>query len=263
MMGRVTAVILDWAGTTVDHGSLAPVRTLQKLFAGRGMAVTEEEARRDMGVHKKDHIRALLRAKTGGPPDEAPDEADVEDLFAAFIPMQMDSLAAYSAVIPGVPATVEELRARGVKIGSTTGYTRPMLELLLACAAAQGYQPDCAFCPDDAGAGRPWPWMCYLNAIRLRTYPMDTMIKIGDTISDIEEGSNAGMWTIGIARTGNMIGLTAEELAALPATEQAARLDAARRKLSKAGAHYVADAVADCIPLVDAIEERLAKGERP
>ena len=263
MMGRVTAVILDWAGTTVDHGSLAPVRTMQKLFAGRGMAVTEEEARRDMGVHKKDHIRALLRAKTGGPPDEAPDEADVEDLFAAFIPMQMDSLAAYSAVIPGVPATVEELRARGVKIGSTTGYTRPMLELLLACAAAQGYQPDCAFCPDDAGAGRPWPWMCYLNAIRLRTYPMDTMIKIGDTISDIEEGSNAGMWTIGIARTGNMIGLTAEELAALPATEQAARLDAARRKLSEAGAHYVADAVADCIPLVDAIEERLAKGERP
>ena len=268
-MGRVTAVILDWAGTTVDHGSLAPVRTLQKLFAGRGMAVTEEEARRDMGVHKKDHIRALLRAKTGRLPGEAPDEADVEDLFAAFIPMQMDSLA-YSAVIPGVPATVEELRARGVKIGSTTGYTRPLLDLLLAIAAAEGYQPDCALCPEDAGAGRPWPWMCYLNAIRLRTYPMHTMIKIGDTISDIEEGSNAGMWTIGIARTGNMIartgnmiGLTAEELAALPATEQAARLDAARRKLSDAGAHYVADAVADCIPLVDAIEKRLAKGERP
>jgi phosphonoacetaldehyde hydrolase len=91
---------------------------------------------------------------------------------------------------------------------------------------------------------------------------MHTMIKIGDTISDIEEGLNAGMWTIGIARTGNMIGLTAEELAALPAAEQAARLDAARRKLSEAGAHYVADAVADCIPL-EQIEERLAKGERP
>jgi phosphonoacetaldehyde hydrolase len=258
-MGRVTAVIFDWAGTTVDHGSLAPVRTLQKLFASRGVAVTEEEARRDMGIHKKDHIRALLCAKAGG----AADETEVEDLFAAFIPMQMDCLVAYSAVIPGVAATVAELRARGSKIGSTTGYTRPMLDVLLASARAQGYQPDCAICPDDTVAGRPWPWMCYLNAIRLRTYPMHTMVKIGDTISDIEEGRNAGMWTIGIARTGNMIGLTAEEVAALSAAEQAVRLDAARRKLGEAGADYVADAVADCIPLIDAIEERLAKGERP
>jgi phosphonoacetaldehyde hydrolase len=258
-MGRVTAVVFDWAGTTVDHGSLAPVRTLQKLFAGRGMEVTEEEARRDMGVHKKDHIRAILRARIGAPPDEG----EVESLFAAFIPMQMDCLVAYSAVIPGVPATVEELRARGIKIGSTTGYTRPMLDLLLASAAAHGYRPDCALCPDDTVGGRPWPWMCYLNAIHLRTYPMLTIVKAGDTVSDIEEGLNAGMWTIGIARTGNMIGLTADEVAALPAAEQASRLDAARRKLSEAGAHYVADAVADCIPLVDAIEERLAKGERP
>jgi phosphonoacetaldehyde hydrolase len=258
-MSRVTAVVLDWAGTTIDHGSLAPVRTLQKLFAGRGVAVTEAEARRDMGIHKKDHIRALLRAKMGAPPNEG----EVEDLFAAFIPMQMDCLAAYSAVIPGVPAAVAELRVRGIKIGSTTGYTRPMLDLLVANAAGEGYQPDCALCPDDAGAGRPWPWMCYLNAIRLRTYPMHTMVKIGDTISDIEEGSNAGMWTIGIARTGNMIGLTAEEFAALPSAEQAARLDHARRKLTEAGAHYVADAVADCIPLVEQIGERLARGERP
>jgi phosphonoacetaldehyde hydrolase len=258
-MGRITAVVFDWAGTTVDYGSLAPVRTLQRLFAGRGVMVTEEEARRDMGIHKKDHIRALLRAKAGG----LPDETEVEELFATFIPMQMDCLAAYSAVIPGVASTVAELRARGVKVGSTTGYTRPMLDLLLAAAAAGGYQPDCALCPDDTIAGRPWPWMCYLNAIRLRACPMHTMVKIGDTISDIEEGANAGMWTVGIARTGNMIGLTAEELAALPAGEQAARLDSARRRLAEAGAHYVADAVADCIPPIDAIEERLARGERP
>ena len=258
-MPKTSAIIFDWAGTTVDFGSLAPVRALQRLFAGRGLAVAEDEARRDMGIHKKDHIRALLRAKMGA----AADEGQVEDLFAAFIPMQMDCLAAYSKVIPGVPATVEALRARGIEIGSTTGYTRPMLDLLLETAAAQGYQPDCALCPDDAGAGRPWPWMCYLNAIRLRTYPMHTMIKIGDTISDIEEGLNAGMWTIGIARTGNMIGLTAEELAALPAGEQAARMDAARRKLIEAGAHYVADAVADGLPPIDRIEQRLASGDRP
>ena len=183
-MPKTSAIIFDWAGTTVDFGSLAPVRALQRLFAGRGLAVAEDEARRDMGIHKKDHIRALLRMKTGG----RPAETFVEELFAEFIPMQMECLAACSAVIPGVVETVEKLRALGIRIGSTTGYTRPMLDVLLAQAAKEGYTPDCALCPDDAGAGRPWPWMCYLAAIQMKTYPMHTMIKIGDTISDIEEG---------------------------------------------------------------------------
>jgi len=258
-MPKTTAIIFDWAGTTVDYGSLAPVRALQRLFAGRGLNVTEDEARRDMGVHKKDHIRALLRVKIGGQPSEAA----VAELFAEFIPMQMECLAACSAVIPGVVETVEKLRALGIRIGSTTGYTRPMLEVLLAQAAKEGYLPDCALCPDDAGAGRPWPWMCYLAAIQMRTYPMYSMIKIGDTISDIEEGLNAGMWTVGVARTGNMIGLSEEQLAALPAGEQAARASAAHRKLGDAGAHYTIDAVADFYPLLEQIEARLAKGERP
>jgi phosphonoacetaldehyde hydrolase len=258
-MPKTTAIIFDWAGTTVDFGSLAPVRALQRLFAGRGLDVTEDEARRDMGIHKKDHIRALLRVKTGG----RPAETFVEELFAEFIPMQMECLAACSTVLPGVVETVEKLRALGIRIGSTTGYTRPMLEVLLAQAAKEGYTPDCALCPDDAGAGRPWPWMCYLAAIRMRTYPLCTMIKIGDTISDIEEGLNAGMWTVGVARTGNMIGLVEEQLAALPAGEQAARVSAARSRLGDAGAHYTIDAVADFYPVLEQIEARLAKGERP
>jgi phosphonoacetaldehyde hydrolase len=258
-MRKITAVIFDWAGTTVDFGSLAPVRALQKLLAGRGIEITEEEARRDMGIHKKDHIRALLRMKTAGQFTEA----TVEEFFAAFIPMQMESLVACSSVIPGVVETVEKLRALGIRIGSTTGYTRPMLDVLLAQAAKEGYAPECALCPDDTIAGRPWPWMCYLAAIQMRTHPLSTMIKIGDTVTDIEEGLNAGMWTVGVARTGNMIGLTEQQLAALPPGEQAARTSAARRKLSDAGAHYTIDAVADFCPLLQQIEERLAKGERP
>ena len=256
-MRAVTAVIFDWAGTTVDHGSLAPVRTLQSLFRAHGMEVSEAEARRDMGIHKKDHIRALLDAKTGGPPREEL----VEQWFAQFIPMQMECLAAYSAVIPGVPEAVQRLRARGIRVGSTTGYTRPMLDLLLERAAAEGYTPDCALCPDDTAAGRPLPWMCYLNAVRLGTYPMHSMVKVGDTISDIQEGLNAGMWTVGVARTGNMIGLSAEALAALSPAAQSALLAGARSRLREAGAHYVIDSVRDLD--LDPIELRLERGERP
>jgi phosphonoacetaldehyde hydrolase len=252
-------VIFDWAGTAVDFGSLAPVRALQRLFAGRGLQATEEEVRRDMGIHKKDHIRALLRIKSG----RQPREATVEELFAEFIPMQTESLAECSAVIAGVAETVAGLRERGIRIGSTTGYTRPMLDVLLERAAKEGYVPDCAFCPDDTVAGRPWPWMCYLAAIEMRTFPMHTMVKVGDTVSDIDEGRNAGMWTVGVARTGNMIGLTAEQLGALDPGEQGARMASAHRRLSSAGAHHTIDAVADFYPLVEQIEQRLARGERP
>src|SRR5436190_14020266 len=82
-MMRIQAVIFDWAGTTVDHGSLAPVRAVTEVFRGRGVAVSDAEARRDMGIYKRDHIRNLLfdaavsarwLARFGA----APEEADVE-----------------------------------------------------------------------------------------------------------------------------------------------------------------------------------------
>jgi len=265
---RLQAVILDWAGTTVDHGSLAPIRVLQKVFADRGIEVTDEEVRRDMGVLKKDHIRALLRLpRVAGRWERryqrVPGENEVESLFADFIPRQMECLAQHSTVIPGVSHAVERLRERGLKIGSTTGYTRPLLDVLLPHAAKQGYRPDCALCPDDVGAGRPLPWMIYENAVRMKVYPLEAVVKIGDTVSDIEEGLNAGTWTIAVVRTGNMIGLTEEEWRRLPQPECAVRLEDAGRKLLDAGAHYVIDTLGDIDPIVNQIEVRLQAGERP
>jgi phosphonoacetaldehyde hydrolase len=266
--GPVKAVILDWAGTTVDHGSLAPVRVLQEIFAHRGVPISEEEARRDMGVLKKDHIRKILFAQdistrwrlTVG---HEPAEADVDSLFADFIPRQLDCLVKYSNVIEGVTETVARLRKRGIKIGSTTGYTRAMLDLVLAPAAKEGYAPDCAICPDDVGAGRPHPWMIFANAIRLQVEPLAAIVKIGDTPVDIEEGLRAGVWTIGVARTGNMVGLSAEDFDALMPADKAARVENARRLLAAAGAHEVIDAVAECEPALDAIEERMRRDEGP
>lgn len=266
--GPIRAVILDWAGTTVDHGSLAPVRVLQEVFGRRGVTITEEEARRDMGVLKRDHIRKILFAhdisarwsKTAG---HEPTEADVESLFANFIPLQLECLVKYSTVIEGVADTVARLRKRGIKIGSSTGYTRAMLDLVREAARKQGYTPDCAVAPDDVGAGRPHPWMIFANAIRLQVEPLESIVKIGDTPVDIEEGLRAGLWTIGVARTGNMVGLSAEDFAALAPAEKAARIENARRQLAAAGAHEVIDAVAECEPALDAIEARMRAGERP
>ena len=266
--GPVKAVILDWAGTTVDHGSLAPVRVLQQVFARRGVPISEEKARRDMGVLKKDHIRKILfgpnvSAQWRDAVGHEPTEADVESLFANFVPLQLECLVKYSAVIDGVAETVARLRKRGIKIGSTTGYTRAILDVILRPAAEQGYQPDCAITPDEVGGGRPHPWMIFANAIRLQVEPLEAIVKIGDTAVDIEEGLRAGVWTIGVARTGNMVGLSAEDFAALAPAEQAMRLENAQLQLSAAGAHEVIAAVADCEVALDAIEARIRHGKRP
>jgi phosphonoacetaldehyde hydrolase len=183
---------------------------LQRVFAHREIEISEEEARRDMGVLKKDHIRSLLCIPRVADSwrsqyQETPGEDVVEALFTDFVPQQISCLAECSSVISGVADAVQRLRGRGLKIGSTTGYTRPMLDVLLPHAARQGYAPDCALCPDDVGAGRPLPWMIYENAISMKVYPLEAVVKVGDTISDIDEGLNAGTWTIGVSQTGNMV----------------------------------------------------------
>jgi len=263
----IRAVMLDWAGTTVDHGSVAPVVVLQKLFAGRKVELTAEEARRDMGLLKRDHIRTLLetpsiRNRWSTVTGRAPVAEDIDSLFEDFRSLQPGILAAHSQVIEGVAETVSRWQAQGLRVGSSTGYTREMLLPIAVQAAQQGYRPDAAVCPDDVGGGRPAPWMLQRNAQMLDVYPPVACVKIGDTVSDIEEGRNAGMWTIGITRTGNLIGLDAATWKQLSATERQARLGAAAKTLFAAGADYVAEDVAGCDDILAEIDNRLREENR-
>lgn len=265
---RLRALVLDWAGTTVDFGSLAPARTIQQVFESIGISLSEDEVRRDMGLAKKDHIASILSmprvrdawlAVRGSLP--TPDEADV--LYEMFVPLQLSCIAEYSALIPGVVESVQRFRKRGLKIGSTTGYTRAMLDLLVETSAKAGYEPDCNICPEDVGSSRPGPFMLYENAIRLRVYPMAAIAKVGDTPADIHEGLNAGAWSIGVAATGNAVGLSYEEFQELPARERDARVANARAQLQRAGAHYVVDALADLDTVLDDIDARLSSTGSP
>jgi phosphonoacetaldehyde hydrolase len=267
-MKRLEAVIFDWAGTMVDHGSLAPVKAVTALFALHGIQVTDDEVRRDMGIFKKDHIRRVLQqpriaaewsSKTG----RAVGEEDVEKLFAEFNPIQMKVLGEYAQLIAGAAEISETLQSRGLSVGSTTGYTRPMLDVLVARAASAGYRPAAALCPDDAEGGRPLPWMCLKIGLLFRLSCTAAAVKVGDTVSDIQEGLNAGMWAVGVAATGNEVGLSAAELAALPEHDRKRRSALADETLRRAGAHYVIDSVQDLLPVLEAIELRLAAGERP
>jgi phosphonoacetaldehyde hydrolase len=265
---HLRAVILDWAGTTVDHGSLAPVEALKRVFAENRVEITAAEAREHMGVLKKDHIRSILSiprvadewARVHGP---HPAGSDVDRLFSEFLPKQAEILARLSEPIEGVPETTARWKRDGLRIGSTTGYTRALLDIVSAAAARRGFSPEASVTPDETGAGRPAPFMCYRNAIELQVYPLWGCVKIGDTPSDIAEGLNAGMWTIGITRTGNEVGLSKSEFDALSPADRVEVERHARGRLRIAGAHYIAEAVAECDPFLLEIDRRIASGERP
>jgi phosphonoacetaldehyde hydrolase len=266
--GSVQAVILDWAGTTVDFGSFAPTAVFLRLFENQGVVITAEDARSGMGLMKKDHLRTILSRPSVAESWKAAhgsfaSEADIDNLFVSFVPMQIDVLKEYAEPIPGCLDAIRELREYGIKVGSTTGYIRSMMDVLAPVAKEKGYEPDCIVCPDDVPAGRPFPWMVYQNLMQLGVYPMQSVVKVGDTLADIEEGLNAGAWTVGLSLTGNLLGLSEEELAALSDDEQLFAQDKAEEQLYRAGAHYVIDGIWDLPDVVEEINDRLLAGESP
>jgi phosphonoacetaldehyde hydrolase len=138
-----------------------------------------------------------------------------------------------------------------------------MMDILLKEAKKRGYEPDSSVSAAQVPAGRPEPWMCVQNAMNLGVYPFEACVKVDDTLPGIEEGLNAGMWTIGLAKTGNEIGLNEEEIEALDPEFLQRRLDRAYNRMYQTGAHYVVDGIWDVPPILDEIDKRLSRGERP
>jgi len=261
-------VMFDWAGTVVDFGSRAPVLALVGALAREGVAIREADARAGMGLAKKDHVRNLL-AQPGTAAawtvrhGRAPDEGDVERIFGGLGPLMEEAATEAAALIPGAADTAAALRAAGLKIASSTGYTRAMMAGVLARAAEQGYRPDLVVCAGETIEGRPSPLMVYRACVELGVWPLSHVVKIDDAEVGIGEGLAAGAWTIGIAASGNGVGLSESDLMALAPGERAARIAAARARLEQAGAHYVVDSVADVLPVIAHIAARLRAGARP
>lgn len=266
--GPVKAILLDWAGTTMDYGCYAPAVVFIEVFKRKGVPISVEEARAPMGAHKKVHIRKIsqlddVQRRWQSTHSRPPGEADVESMFQDFVPLQLACLADYADLIPGTLEAVADFRKRGLRIGSTTGYTTEMMAILQKEANARGYEPDSTVCASDVPAGRPEPWMCTQNAMNLRVYPFEACVKVDDTLPGIEEGLNAGMWTIGLAKTGNEVGLNADEIAKLEPDVLQSKLDRAYSRMRQCGAHYVVDGIWNVPSVLDEIGARLARGERP
>jgi phosphonoacetaldehyde hydrolase len=265
---KLQAAVFDWAGTMIDHGSRAPMGAFVKVFADFGVSISIDEARGPMGRPKWDHIQALLddpaiAARWHTAQGAAPDKADVDRIYEVYVPLNASVVTDFADLVPGVIEAHAALRARGLRIGSTTGYTRQIMARLLPAAAAQGLAPDNLVCAGDLRLGRPSPAMMYQCFLDLDVWPAAAVVKIDDTDVGIAEGLHAGCWTVGVAMSGNALGLSWPELQALSPAARTERRVLAAGKLQRAGAHWVIDSVADLLPVIDCIDGRLARGERP
>lgn len=257
--------MLDWAGTVIDYGCFAPMHAFMQTFEDAGVPITVREARAPMGMLKRDHIQAITQMdrvrgawlrKFG----TEPGKADIDRLYAGFEGKLMASLKEYTDPIPGALETVRKLRETGIRIGSTTGYTRPMMDVIVPEALAKGYSPDCLVTPDEAGDGRPHPNMIFRNFMALDVFPPRAVVKVGDTVSDMLEGRNAGVWTVGVILGGSELGLTRSEAEAMPASELEARMNETRRTFEAAGADYVIASIEQLPAVIEELESSELEG---
>lgn len=259
-MNKVSCIIMDWAGTAVDFGCFAPLNVFLSVFREKDLDITYRQAREPMGLLKVDHIRAILgmepvRAQFERKYGRSWNESDVRELYAGFEKHLFASLKDFTTPIPGVVDTLEGLKAQGIKVGSTTGYTAEMMDIVRPGAVALGYAVDNLVTPDEVPAGRPAPYMVYRNMIDLEVPSVKQVVKVGDTMADIREGLNAGVHTIGVITGSNELGLSGEEYEAMPAAELNRMKEEVRRRMLGAGAHYVLDSIRElpsCIEEINA-----------
>ncbi|GAA3917449.1 phosphonoacetaldehyde hydrolase [Litoribacillus peritrichatus] len=266
--GSVKAVICDWAGTTVDFGSVAPIRAFQALFESHGVSASEAEAREPMGTEKSEHIRRMLampaiQKQWQASKGRASTEEDVQALYHEFLPMQIESIRANSALIPGWLVSAQTLREQGIKLGGNTGYSTEMYQALAEVAREYGYVADANVCATEVSKGRPYPYMSQAVMEKLEVAEAQACVKVDDTETGIEEGLNAGMWTVAVAISGNANGLTQPEWDSLNEGQQQVIRKKSYQRMAMSGAHYVIDSVADLPEVVADINEKLAKGIQP
>jgi phosphonoacetaldehyde hydrolase len=257
---NIDTLLFDLAGTTIDCGCMAPVAVFVEVFQRRGVTVSVAAARGPMGTHKREHIRRMCAepevaaawlAARGAPPTEA----DIDQMYAEAEPLQVACLPDFVDPIPGFPSVAARLRSAGFRIGATTGYTRPMVAVLEAPMAARGWAPEVLVSASDVPAGRPEPWMNKCAAAALGTLDPARCVVFGDTVVDMEAARKAGMWAVGVALTGNEVGLDWPALQALSVAERAERRAQAGARLLAAGAHRLVDSALEAEAVIAELEQ--------
>ena len=259
--GNIRLIIFDWAGTTVDFGSRAPAAAFAKVFAANQVDVSDAEARKPMGLSKREHLVAMLgdpsiAVRWKSAHGEAWTEQDVDRMYEQFVPLQLQAIEEHAGLVPNLLDVVSQLRLRGLKLGGTTGYFRAAAEAVARRAAIDGFELDANTCADDVPAGRPAPWMIFRLMQQLGIYPPAAVVKIGDTVADIQAGLAAGCWSIGVCDSSSLTGMSQAEFSGLSVSQRQACLERAMLIFEEAGCHAAIPSIRELPALIDHLNQR-------
>jgi phosphonoacetaldehyde hydrolase len=268
MTNQIKAVFFDWAGTMVDFGSRAPVMAMQSAFLACGVEVSEASVRAHMGKAKRDHVMSMFADEEVGSrwmraKGTYPGYAEADALMIELEPAMAREAAKASKLIPGAKMVFDGLMASGIKVGSSTGYTHTMMAEVVRLATDQGYRPQTILCAGETSEGRPAPFMLWQAMINLGVWPARTCVAVDDAPVGILAGREAGMWTVGLAGSGNALGLDEATYDALDPTTRREKLKSASVSFVEAGADFVIATIADLPGILGSIEAAIAKGLTP
>jgi phosphonatase-like hydrolase len=196
---QIRLVLFDLAGTTVKDdagGASLVVTTMVETFREAGLSLTPAAVAAHRGRDKREVIQRLLEANPPAPTQRL--LAEPEQLLARFL-ARLDEHVHELQEIPGSAATFAFLQARGVRVGVGSGFP---LDLVQRIVARMGWLQrkliDYVESTETFGAGRPAPLMIQDAMRSFGLGDARAVIKVGDTPVDIEEGRNAGVWTVAV-----------------------------------------------------------------
>ncbi|AKP67003.1 phosphonoacetaldehyde hydrolase [Companilactobacillus ginsenosidimutans] len=257
----IEAVIFDWAGTTVDYGSLAPVVAFKAAFNTKSIYPTDEEIRQFMGMSKWDHIGEMLQLPTirqqwEDEYGELPTEDDRKELYTMFESALMAHLVKQTELKPHLLDTIDFLEDSGIQYATTTGYTPEMMDAVQRGASNLGYKPDIVLTSADVNNnGRPAPDMIEKILFELGEIKPEEALKVGDTIVDIEEGRNAGVQTVGIIDGSSLMGLNESDFNNLTEDEREAVRAEVRQQFETVDADYIINDLSELPEVIKSLNQ--------
>ncbi|MER7842654.1 phosphonatase-like hydrolase [Kitasatospora sp. NPDC096077] len=198
----IELAVLDMAGTTINESG-AVYRALRTAVERNGVTVAEADLQTWMGTDKREAIAALVRIGGGTPTPEL-----VEESYAAFAEFLREAYRATPPqAIEGVEAALAELRARGIKVALTTGFSDdvayPLLESI-GWSTGEGGNLDAVVTSDEVPRGRPAPYMIHRAMEKTGVIDTRRVLTAGDTVVDVQAGRNAGAGVVVGVLTGEL-----------------------------------------------------------
>ncbi|MBX3408253.1 MAG: HAD hydrolase-like protein [Phycisphaeraceae bacterium] len=191
---KYSMVVFDMAGTTVEDAGNAVACRVREALAAIGVDVSVENVDPVMGIPKPVALRVLMEQARGAPASDQ----EVREVHADFRRRIVEHYRTSPEVreVAGASEVFALLRARGVRVTLDTGFDRRTLDTIVERLGWASLLDD-TVASDEVEHGRPDPEMINLLMWRAGIADPARVAKIGDSVSDIEQGVAAGCGFVG------------------------------------------------------------------